>query len=266
MTKPNGIISLITDFGYHDEYVGVMKGAILRTCPETRIVDICHEIPPHDVVRASRMLAASYPYFPSGTIHLIVVDPGVGLDRHILVLEAAGHLFIAPDNGILTPLLSSSRLSGCYRLIISTKTTSSCTFHGRDIMAPAAARLAAGMTPRKLATAIPAEECATIIMPSARIEDDCLIGEVVAIDHFGNIATSIGKEHLFSMRDSVEVCLGETVIRNIHATFGEVAAGFPVALINSRGDLEIGINMGNAAVILNCRVGDKVVVRSCKPS
>ncbi len=258
MTDQPPIISLLTDFGADDEYVGVMKGVIYKGCPAARIVDLCHAIPAQNVARAASMLAASYAYFPPGTIHLAVVDPGVGTGRHILVVEADAHLFIAPDNGLLTPLLRSSSLSGCHRLRIPSPEDSSATFHGRDIMAPAAARLAAGATPANLGIEVAPADCLKIEAATAVVTADGVIGEVTAIDHFGNIATSINKEQVAAMGAEAVVAIGDTTLRRIHRTYGEVAEKAPLALIDSRGFLEIAVNGGDAAAILDCRVGDRV--------
>jgi hypothetical protein len=241
-----------------------MTGVILDRCPSAGIVDICHLISARNIAQAARMLEVSYPYFPRRTIHLIVVDPGVGTDRQILVVEAAEHIFIAPDNGILTPLLHSKKLQSCSRLNIGEEQAVSSTFHGRDIMAPAAAKLAAGTAVAELARLIDPEKCVTISFPSPQIEKNRITGEVTAIDHFGNILTSIRADHISAMNTALEVCIGKTTIRDIRTAYAEVAPQSPVALINSRGDLEIAVNAGNAAEKLHCKVGDIVVVRSCQ--
>ena len=252
------IISLLTDFGLEDEYVGVMKGVIFTGCPQARIVDICHSIPAQNIARAASMLTTSYTYFPPGTVHLTVVDPGVGTARHILVVEADGHLFIAPDNGVLTPLLRSPSLSACHRLKMPSAEKSSATFHGRDIMAPAAAQLAAGAAPATLGDEVAPADCLEIEAAAAVVTPDGVTGEVSAIDHFGNIATTISTEHVAAMGAKVLVIIGDTTLERIHRTYGEVAEKAPLALIDSRGFLEIAVNRGDAAAILDCQVGDRV--------
>ncbi|HKJ64912.1 MAG TPA: SAM-dependent chlorinase/fluorinase [Desulfopila sp.] len=258
MTDQPPVISLLTDFGLDDEYVGVMKGVIFSGCPQARIVDLCHSIPAQNIARAASMLAASYAHFPPGTIHLTVVDPGVGTARHILVVEADGHLFIAPDNGVRTPLLRSPSLCACHRLKMPSAEESSATFHGRDIMAPAAAQLAAGAAPATLGDKVAPADCLKIKAATAVVTPDGVTGEVSAIDHFGNIATTISTEHAAAMGAKARVIIGDTTLERIHRTYGEVAEKEPLALIDSRGFLEIAVNRGDAAAILDCRVGDRV--------
>lgn len=252
---------MISDFGLEDEYVGVMKGVILNHCPTARIIDICHHITRQDIGQAARMLAASYPYFPPRTIHLAVVDPGVGTARKILVVEADEHLFIAPDNGLLTPLLLSKKLQGCFKLKTDPKIAVSATFHGRDIMAPAAAQLAAGRSTDELAEEIQPLACVTLALPSVSVDRDKVTGEITGIDHFGNVATSIAAAHLQGLKGKVAIDIGDATISTIARTYGEVAGNALVGVIDSRGNLEIARNMGNAAVYLGCRMGDAVVVR-----
>jgi len=258
MNKQPPLISLLTDFGLDDEYVGVMKGVIYTGCPQARIVDLCHSIPAQNIARASSMLAASYAYFPPATIHLTVVDPGVGTSRHILIVEADTHLFIAPDNGVLTPLLRSPSLNSCHRLQMPSCEDFSATFHGRDIMAPAAARLAAGAVPASLGVEIASENCQKIDVAAAVATADGVLGEVTAIDHFGNIATSISKAQVAAMGMEVAVIIGDITLNRVHRTYAEVTEKAPLALIDSRGFLEIAVNRGDAAAILDCRVGDRV--------
>ncbi len=256
----SGIVTLLTDFGLQDEYVGVMKGVLLRYCPQVRIIDVCHYIPPQNIRHATALLEASYPYFTAGTVHLVVVDPGVGTDRHILVVEAEDHIFIGPDNGVLTPILQVQSLKNCYRLHKPSNNVSN-TFHGRDIMAPAAAQIACGLSPSAMGIPVGVNDCVLIASTAATLEDGQICGKITAIDHFGNLITTISVEQLNSLDDDVVVEMGNISIAGVVETYASVAQGKPLALINSRGQLEIAINGGNAADTLAVKPGKTVVVR-----
>lgn len=255
-------ISLITDFGQDDEYVGVMKGVILKLNPAMNIIDICHTIEPQDIFSAARMLEAAYPYFPEGTLHLAVVDPGVGTARNILLLEADDHFFIAPDNGLLTPILQAPSLRECYRLKEVTDSAISKTFHGRDVIAPLAGKIASGTPVEKLCEKYDHKECVVLPAPLLKITAGEITGEVIGIDRFGNIATSIKKEHISRAGEYVEIDIGKVTISGIGQTYNDFKQLTFGALIDSRGNLEITMNMGNAAKKLGCTRGDVVVVRS----
>jgi S-adenosyl-L-methionine hydrolase (adenosine-forming) len=262
MTSRSGIITLLTDFGYEDEYVGVMKGVILCRYASARIVDISHGIAPQHIEQAAAILESSYLYFPRNSVHLIVVDPGVGTDRNILLLEAADHFFIAPDNGILSPLLHCpEKVRALYRLNSPSVAGSSTTFHGRDIMAPAAAELAAGGAPADMGQPVALSGCVIFALPGPLLEKDLVRGEVTGVDHFGNIITSIKVSDLGRLQHPLRVEIGGLYVEKIHTCYGDVAPLTLVALINSRGKLEIARNKGNAADFVACRMGDPVVVR-----
>ncbi len=262
MTSRSGIITLLTDFGYEDEYVGVMKGVILCRYASARIVDISHGIAPQHIEQAAALLQNSYHYFPKNTVHLIVVDPGVGTDRDILLLEAADHLFIAPDNGILSPLLHSPEtIRTLCRLNQPSGTGISSTFHGRDIMAPVAAKLAAGAVPADMGQPAAPAGCVTFALPRPIFATDQVKGEVTSIDHFGNIITSINASDLAGLPHPLQVEIGGFYLEKIHLSYAEVAPLSLLALINSRGNLEIARNGGHAARYVACKVGDAVVVR-----
>ncbi len=258
------IITLTTDFGLYDEYVGLMKGVILSLTPETHIVDITHAIPPQDIYEAARTIAHSYTFFPKKTIHLVVVDPGVGSNRAILCLEVNDHLFVGPDNGIFTPLLSDSLFQNCYRINnhhLFLKQISP-TFHGRDIMAPIAAHLANGLSPRQTGERQKPEDCCHIHLPKAVIKEKMISGEIISIDHFGNLRTSISKDDLTTLPldAAISLLVGEIVIKKICKTYSDVPTGETTAIIDSRNHLEIGIHCGNGATLLGCRVGTPVAL------
>jgi S-adenosylmethionine hydrolase len=255
------IVTLLSDFGGSDEYVGVMKGVILQHCPTALPVDICHLLPPQDIGAAARMLAASFPFFPRQSIHLAVIDPGVGTARDILILQTTEHLFIAPDNGLLTPVLQAQNLRHCHAVPPELQSAASATFHGRDIMAPLAGKLASGITAAELAKEISVEQCVVLDPPVVEIGSEQITGEIVGIDHFGNLSTSITAAHIETLGSNVEVAAAGLTIGALHATYDAVREGVLVALMDSRGTLEIARNRGSAAAHLGCRIGDPVVVR-----
>ncbi len=257
------MVTLLTDFGLDDEYVGVMKGVLLRGCPALQIIDLCHAIGPHNIHQAAAMLEVSYPYFAAGTIHVVVIDPGVGSERHILVVEADNQIFIGPDNGVLTPLLQSHNLKNCYRLDLPdlAKDNTSNTFHGRDIIAPAAAKIACGEKLDMQGKKISAADCVLLAPITATLSGEEITGEVTAIDHFGNLNTSITAKQVETLGQEVRIVVGSTTITNVSAAYGEVPHGDPVALINSRDKLEIAINGGNAASTLGAAFGQKIIVK-----
>lgn len=250
MLQQRPIITVLTDFGLQDEYVAVMKGVLLCHCRDAQIVDISHTIAPQDIRQASQLLTNSVPYFPEESIHLAVVDPGVGSSRKILLLRVAGQWFIAPDNGLLTPFLQSTALQGCYELQVE-EHPRSATFHGRDIMAPAAGELAAGADIAAIARPVSKDSCVVLPPPGLHISTTKIIGEVTGIDHFGNIATSISREVIEQLEnfssDRAVITLGNHCIHGIKKTYCETVPGQLLALIDSRGYLEIACNQGHAA-------------------
>lgn len=256
------IISLLTDFGHQDEYVGVMKGVLLGFCPSATIVDLCHAIPPQDVAAAAGMIAAAAPFYPEYTVHLAVVDPGVGTHREILLLKESNRYYIGPDNGIFTTILQSDQLEGCYKLSQSPQHIKiSSTFHGRDIMAPAAGRLAAGTPVAELGEEIDPGQCVLLQPPLVELNESEIVGEIIGFDHFGNITTSIKTEHLTRPSHHVEIEIGGVVIKGIHTTYAEVEKHLLLALIDSKGNVEIAQNQGNAAEHLGCAKGDRILLR-----
>ncbi len=258
------LITLTTDFGLQDPYVGQMKGAILRRNVTARIIDLTHGIPPHDVLAAAITLRTSYSYFPGGSIHLVVVDPGVGSQRSILAASGDGHLFIAPDNGILSLLAADNRLQEVHRVENSALFPSevSCTFHGRDIMAPVAAALAAGMPLDKVGASIDFADCVRLDLPQARITGRGIEGQVLHVDHFGNIRTSITSAVLsrFQPGSFQGIEIGGEWINAITTTYSQRPPGDLIAVIDSSGYLELAVNKGSAAEVIGCRPGDPVVV------
>jgi S-adenosylmethionine hydrolase len=257
------LITLTTDFGLEDAYAGQLKGALLKGCQSATIIDITHAIPAWDVVTAAVTIRTSYPFFPAGSIHLIVVDPGVGSQRSILVAAGDGHFFIAPDNGILSLLVADHKIETIHRLDHPAfyPPSISPTFHGRDIMAPVAAALAKGFAVRDFGAPVPLEEIAMVTLPSGLSEAGCLHSQVLRIDHFGNIRTSIRTGHgRFDPATFGFVEIGGRRITQLVRTYNEVPSGALLALIDSSGYLELAANQARAADILGCFPGDPVTV------
>jgi hypothetical protein len=266
------LIGLITDFGLQDEYVGLMKAVILGIDPTAVPVDLSHAIEPQNVVQAAFLLESCYRYFPPGSIHLVVVDPGVGTERAVLCLESHRQRFIAPDNGVLSLLMGPAGTVTLRRVenpaLMPPRV--SPTFHGRDIMAPAAAYLSRGMDVRELGADLNPDEVSVLDdLHPRRSGDGRIQGRIVHIDRFGNLITNIALGLLelsaaFSTDGPAAIRLGEHRIVGIGRTYGDVEAGRPLALVGSRGYLEIAVCGGNAQHCFGVRLGDAVEVRSAE--
>jgi len=261
------IISLITDFGTRDEYVGLMKAVILGIDPAAVIVDVSHSIEPQDVAQAAFMIESAYRYFPADSLHLVVVDPGVGTDRAILYLETDRQRFLAPDNGVLSLVMSKGRELRLRRVenIRLQRPVVSTTFHGRDIMAPAAGYLSKGLEAKQLGPEVDAAGAVHIDgLRAGLTADGTLLGRVIHIDRFGNLITNIDAVALRRLATIQEraltVVIGDLVITGIARKFADVAAGRLLALIGSRGYLEIAVNAGSSQKLTNARRGDPVRV------
>ncbi len=254
---PSGIVTLLTDFGLSDPFVGVMTGVLLRGHPTARIVDLCHGIEPQATTEAAFWVQRCYPWFPEGTVHLIVVDPAVGTGRALLAARLQGHYFVAPDAGLLPDAVASGaagdvRAIDCEALGLA---SGSATFHGRDRMAPVAALLSSGR--KRLEQLGPPIEPAPCALPlAARLPSGDVRGEIVTIDRFGNLMTNLEAEHLAAAR---RVQLGERSIPVVR-TYADAGPGGLVALINSFGVLEIARRDGSAAEALGAGRGAVVEV------
>ena len=260
--EASGIVTLITDFGLTDPYVGQLKGELLKRWQGARIIDITHAIHPHDIQGAAMTLFTCYHHFPAGTVHLIVVDPGVGSHRKILAARSNDYFFIAPDNGVFSPFLERELLYDI-RKIDGGGVASSATFHGRDIMAPLAADLAQGKTFIAAGEAIEPSDC--VCLPSLKVQrtDDHLIGQVIRIDHFGNIRLSIRYTDLQGWAvppENILVQLGGEHIGPLLRTYSDCTPDRLCVVIDSDGFLEVAANRGNAAQKLRSKVHDTVVV------
>jgi len=262
------IITLTTDFGVDDEYVGVMKGVILSINPAAIIVDITHHIEPQDLLQAAYIIKYSFKYFPEGTVHIVVVDPGVGSDRAIIALEMTGHIFVAPDNGTLTFLMDEGNIGSIVRVEDSRYFLESVsrTFHGRDIFAPVAAYLSKGIGIKVLGVLVDKVDLKRLSVKCAGISNSGeLVGAVVFIDRFGNLITNIDAKSLDKFcktckKERLEFRIGKKKIIGLSKTYENVLPQSPLAIIGSRGYLEIAVNCGNARSYFMADRGDTVTV------
>ena len=264
------LVTLITDFGLADEYVGVLKGVILSHNMNIRIVDISHLVPAQNIQTASRLLARSYDFFPSSTVHLVIVDPGVGTGRSILAIDSGSHYFVGPDNGIFTPIFKTNKPLLVHRVTESQLFLPlvSNTFHGRDIMAPVAAQLASGLAIESVGPRIAPEDCMQIGPGSCSVIDGVLYGEITHLDRFGNLCTNISRKEVekFSAGKKISLQVGGNYDVKID-TFCSSYAGQPkgtlLALYDSHDFLEIAENMGNASQRFKSPKGSQVrLIRS----
>jgi S-adenosylmethionine hydrolase len=255
------IITLTTDFGLRDHYVGSVKGVILSIHRLPRLVDITHDIPPQDIPSAAYVLKESYRCFPKGTIHLAVIDPGVGSDRKPIVVEGDGHLFVGPDNGIFSYVLRGT--DAIVHEITNAKyilTAESPTFQGRDLFAPAAAWLSRGVPPTELG---PVHSTPKVLAIVENRRDDAgkIMGKIVYIDHFGNLITSLTGDDLGKSPGAK--LLGKDGIRiELRRCYADGAPEVPFALVNSSGHLEIFLSGGSARDRLRMKVGDPVYLET----
>jgi hypothetical protein len=253
------IITLTTDFGEADSYVAAMKGAILSINPAARLVDLSHQIPPQDVLHAALFLAGAVPCFPPGTLHLVVVDPGVGTERALLYCELAGQRLLAPDNGAITLLERTQLVRRAIRLEDSCywRPFVSRTFHGRDILAPVAGHLSLGLDPARLGPCVTSWQ--HLDVPKPRVEASGIAGQVLHVDRFGNLITNIPGELI----PSGQAFLAELCGRTAHgvATYGHAAHGELIALLSSSGLLEVAVSQGSAAHELGAARGAQVMIR-----
>ena len=245
----SGIITLLTDFGTADAYVAEVKGVLLRLAPGCTLVDLTHDIPPGDVHAAAYALGRAWRAFPEGTVHLAVVDPGVGTARRALAAECGSWRLVAPDNGLLTFALTGRRFTA---VALPVRADAAPTFHARDVFAPAAAALARGEALAGLGD--PVTDPVLLTASGLTLRGGDVIGEVVHVDRFGTLVTSI---------PGARVAAGATVRLGayelpLRATFGDVAPGDPVAFIGSGGTLEVAVRDGRADVVLGANRGSEV--------
>jgi S-adenosylmethionine hydrolase len=248
------IITLTSDFGVRDFYVAAMKAVLVRACPAVRLIDVTHEVPRHDILCGSITLERAVDGFPRRTIHLAIVDPGVGTDRRILIVEINRQIVVCPDNGLITWAWRRMGPGVAYELIWRPPTSSN-TFHGRDVMAPAAAMLACGRRIQSIARPVDDPELLAIVPAEASAK----AATIIHLDHFGNATTNLHHEMAAKLRGGVVKVRGHTVGK-VRRTYWDVAPGKPIALIGSSGLLEIAVRDGSAARKLKLKVGDEVRV------
>jgi hypothetical protein len=262
------LVALLTDFGTLDHYAGALRGAVLAAVREACVADVTHEIPPHDVREGAFALEAAYRAFPPGTAFVAVVDPGVGSGRRAVASEAGGWLFVGPDNGLLTPVLAAhagARVheitnAGLFRHEVAP------TFHARDIFAPVAARLAAGMPLDEVGPPVP--DPVTFVLPRPRrLGGESWEGEVLHVDRFGSLVTSFTRSDLEVVLRTVGgdptelVVIVESAVLPIVRTYADVAEGEPCALLGSAGRFEVAANQASAARLIGAGLGTPVRVR-----
>ncbi len=282
--KQAPLITLTTDFGTADGYVGTMKGVILGIAPDACLVDLSHEITPQNVREAAFVLFTSYPFFPAHAVHLVVVDPGVGSARRAIALRTPSGVFVGPDNGVFSYVMAREPVEALVELADPRYRLPrvSHTFHGRDVFAPAAAHLAAGVPVADLGP--PISDPVTLSLPRLEVAAGGVVGQVLHVDHFGNVVTSIGEltwagnglvlEPAFGKaRDGVQdagcrivaadaaVEVAGQEITGVRRAYAQAEPGEILALVGSSGYLEVSVREGSAALMLGVRPGDEVVLR-----
>ncbi len=256
----SGIITLTTDFSTSDAYVGVMKGAILSVARDVTIVDLAHDIAPHDVFQAAFVLESAYRHFPEGTVHVVVVDPRVGTSRRRLAMGCGNQYFVGPDNGVFSYSISNLGMCECVEIAPppSDGRLRGITFEGRDIFAPAAARIASGVPLLEIGT--PMDNPVVLEIPRPRIAAHAIDGRVIYIDHFGNCVSNIEATEVENFGGMPMVSVGGRTVGTLRSTYAEARVGEAIALINSVDHVEIAINQGSAEKALNVKVGTPVRV------
>ena len=261
---PNGLVTLTSDFGTRDAYVGAMKGVVLSIAPQLRVHDVAHQIEPQNVEHGATVLRGACPYFPTGTVHVAVIDPGVGTERAPVVIVAGGHAFVGPDNGLFGPVVARlGGLQGAHRierhgaLARYLPRHRSSTFEGRDLFSPVAAVLAAGL----LAPSAVGPTHALVQLPGTepvRVPGG-IEGQIAYYDHFGNAITNVTAQHLADLGpDARDVRLPGGVRVALHATYGDAAPGEILAVIGSEGFLEIAVRDGSARARLALDTGSTI--------
>jgi len=255
------LITLTTDFGHRDPFVGIMKGVIAGINPKAQVIDLTHGIPPQDVMAAALALRHSVAYFPRDSIHVVVVDPGVGGSRRPLLIESAGNYFIGPDNGVLSLATAAAESLQVFELSNPDYRLepTSATFHGRDIFAPAAAHLSLGVAASAFGGKL--ASFTKLKMPKVMQSHNRLEGEVVYVDGYGNLFTNIDEHDLTGLPlGKLVIGVGACVIRGLAPSYDAVKANELTALVNSWGMLEIAAYKGNAQQNCGVKVGDKVIL------
>ncbi len=257
------IITLTTDFGLSAPFAGIMKGVILQANPECQIIDLSHGVAPHDIAEASRVLQASFPYFPKGTVHVVVIDPDVGSDRHIICLHHKDQYLLAPNNGVLTPFFHEDDEAYTVKNSSLFLNNPSSTFQGRDIFAPVAGLLSMDFPLELLGAKIKIKDLTTIKFPTPNIATDTISGECTYIDRFGNVASNITKDQLFSFcKDPKKITIevGTATISGLNSHYAEGDNTTPIGLINSQDYVEISLFKKNCAKKLHLSIGNHIKI------
>ncbi len=273
--RHSGVITLTTDFGTSDSYVGAMKGVILNLAPAARLIDITHEVSPQNVHQAAYIVQTFYHYFPPGTIHLVIVDPGVGSARRAIALGTPASIFVAPDNGVLTYAWRDAHARwGADSCVVYELAESrfwlnevSHTFHGRDIFAPVVGHLAAGVPLDALGPRLSGITAAELEQPVAG-RNGGLVGRIIHVDHFGNCITNITSQQLEAagLGQRLVVHIIDQQIAGLQRTFNDVPVGALMALLGSSNRLELAVRNGSAAQTLGVGLGDTVRVYAAGPT
>lgn len=262
MKKERGIITLLTDFGAEDSYIGAMKGVILSINPDATIVDISHQIPPQDIIAGAFVLSQAAPFFPRGTIHIAVVDPGVGGNRKPILIQTGRYFFVGPDNGIFSLALQNERIrqkihltnKGYFLGYISP------TFHGRDIFSPVAAYLSLGIDPAMLGKKI--KQIKNLGFKKPYVKGMKITGEIIHIDRFGNLITNIDQgllRRIFKNKP-FEIAIGSCILKKLVPSYAYAKRGESIGLIGSSGFLEIAMREKSANVELGMKKGGKIII------
>lgn len=262
------IVALLTDFGSQDHYVGAVKGAILSACREASLVDIAHDVPPHDVAEGGWALSAAYRAFPPGTVFLAVVDPGVGSERRGLALEASGYRFVGPDNGLFSLILSEHPRAQIHHITNAGlfRHEVSATFHGRDVFGPVAGHLAAGLPIQDVGPAID-DPVRFPEQPLRQLSPREWQASVTHVDRFGNLTTNLSRQALDEILQIVSgdptqvVVVVEGIVLPLVRTYAELPEGEGCALLGSAGKLEVAVRKGNASRVLGAGRGAPIRVR-----
>lgn len=254
------IITLLTDFGFKDNFVGVVKGVIVGINPRAHIIDLCHEVAPQDIKGAAFALKTAYKYFPKDTIHLVIIDPGVGSQRLPILVKTKDYYFIGPDNGVLSLALENEEIEGIiyldnYEFHLSPVSN---TFHARDIFAPVAGQLSKGLSFQLFGKGI--KNYKKIKLPQPKISPRSIEGEIIYIDRFGNLFTNVSQ----GLKDKIKkpiIKIKNKTIRGIKSSYAQAKPGTLLAIWGSSGFMEIAVNLGSAEDKLNAKVGDKIEIK-----
>jgi S-adenosylmethionine hydrolase len=255
------LITLTTDFGYQDSFVGIMKGVIYAINPDAHVIDLTHGVPPQNVMAGALILQHSIRYFPPGTIHVVVVDPGVGSSRRPILIEFDGSYFIGPDNGVLSVAFERKQPSSITLLsnLAFQLNPTSNTFHAREIFAPVAAHLSLGVPPTEFGEKL--DTFVELIIPKLVRRDQRIDGEIIYIDNFGNLFVNIRERELAGLaKERLRISLGPVEVGGLSNNYSTVGIGEFACVFNSWGMLEIALNKGSARKRTGAKIGDKVTI------